>query len=445
MAELIAEDTIMALASAAGRAGVAVIRVSGTAADACLGSLTGRDLPPERYAAVRTLRDPESRELLDHALVLRFKAPHSFTGEDVVEFHVHGGRAVVDSLFAVLGRMGLRMAEPGEFSRRAFQNDRMDLTQAEAIADLVDAETEAQRLQALQQADGALSRLYDGWRARALKVTALLEAWLDFPEEDLPESLMAEVSRGLRDLKAEISAHLGLGEQGERVRDGVHVVLAGLPNAGKSSILNLLAGREAAIVSATPGTTRDVVELALNLGGFAVFLSDTAGLRDSDDEIEQEGVRRAHWRYSQADVRLWIQDATVEPVYAAPPQELPESPDLVVYSKTDLNNSWDTGVTSGSSLGLSTKTGEGFEAFREALIDLVRDKAFAAAPPPNRQRHRDCLGEAVEALERAEAAPTLELMAEDVRQMIQAFGRLTGRVDVEDVLDIVFREFCIGK
>jgi len=439
------DETIMALASAAGRAGVAVVRVSGPLADRCVTRLTGRPVPPPRYAAYRRLSDPADGRLLDTALVLRFPAPHSFTGEDVVEFHIHGGRAVLDTLLDALGREGLRLAEPGEFSRRAFQNGKMDLTQAEAIADLVDAETEAQRRQALHQAEGGLSRLYGDWRDRALRMTALLEAWLDFPDEDLPDDVLPRVRSEMAALQGEIRAHLALADQGERVRDGVHVVLAGAPNAGKSTLLNLLAGREAAIVSATPGTTRDVVELALNLGGFAVYLSDTAGLRHSDNAVEQEGVRRARARYTQADIRLWIADATVAPIQALPPDDLPIKPDLVVYTKIDLNRQGSTRMTQAGSILLSSKTGEGVEAFRHRLTGLVRDIAHAAAPPPNRQRHRDGLRAAAAALERALAAPTLELMAEDLRQTIHAFGKLTGRVDVEDVLDIVFREFCIGK
>lgn len=438
------DDTIMALASGAGRAGVAVVRISGPSAETCLAKLSRKPLPEPRYAATRPLFDGEGR-VLDHAMVLRFKAPASFTGEDVTELHLHGGRAVIDGVMDALGDLGVRMAEPGEFSRRAFENGKMDLTQAEAISDLVAAETLAQRDQALRQADGALSALYDRWRQEGLQALALLEAWLDFPEEDLPDDVLDGVRDRLIQMEKEIVGHLALADQGERVRDGVRVVLAGAPNAGKSTLLNLLAGREAAIVSPTPGTTRDVLEVTLQLGGYEVHLFDTAGLRESKDEVEKEGVSRAQKRYDQADLRVWLVDSTMPHQSGNLPNKSQRNPDLVVWTKVDLNPLWPTERQPENTIGISCLTGDGVDVLQAMLKERVGAISFAAAPAPNRRRHRQHLEEAIASIQRGTGADTLELLAEDIRAIMTSLGHLTGRIDVEDVLDIVFREFCIGK
>ena len=303
-----ATDTIYAPASAAGRAAIAVIRLSGPEAGPAMEALAGK-LPPPRVARHVRLRDPASGEELDDAIALWFPAPHSVTGEDVAELHLHGSRGVLAAVMAVLGRRGLRLAEPGEFTRRAFLNGKLDLTQAEAVADLAAAETEAQRRQALRQLDGRLGEIYRGWGERLLRLLAHLEAAIDFPDEELPPKIEAEVSEGSRRLAEEIESHLADGHRGERLRDGIAVAIVGPPNAGKSSLLNQLARREAAITSPIAGTTRDVIEVAIDLAGYPVVLADTAGLRDSADIVEQEGLRRALKRAEEAELRLFVFDA----------------------------------------------------------------------------------------------------------------------------------------
>jgi tRNA modification GTPase len=298
-------ETIYALSSAGGRAGVAVIRVSGPRVIKVIEALTGRAAPRPREAALRALVDPASGVALDRALVLFFRGPESFTGEDVAEFHVHGGRAVVASVLGALGGIeGLRTALPGEFTRRAFENDKLDLTEAEGLGDLIDAETEGQRRQALRQMEGALGRLYEGWRQRLIRVLAHAEADIDFADEDLPDELTATLGPKIGALAAEIQTHLDDGHRGERLRDGVEVAIIGPPNVGKSSLLNRLAGREAAIVSDEAGTTRDVLEVRLDLGGVPVTLADTAGLREAEGRVEREGISRARARAESADLRL---------------------------------------------------------------------------------------------------------------------------------------------
>jgi tRNA modification GTPase len=437
-------STIFALSSAPGRAGVAVIRLSGPAAGSALSALTGRPLPPARQATLAALVDPRSDDLLDRALVLHFPGPASFTGEDVVELHVHGGRAVVDSVFDALAAMpGLRPAEPGEFTRRAFENGKLDLTEAEGIADLVDAETRAQQRQALRQMDGALGRLYDGWRARLSRALAHIEADLDFPDEDLPEGVAEQVRPELALLIAEIGRHLDDNRRGERLRSGVQIAILGPPNAGKSSLLNALARRDAAIVSERAGTTRDVIEVHLDLGGYPVIVADTAGLRQASDEIEDEGIRRARARAEQADVKILLFDALDWPELDPEVTGLADGDSLTVLNKVDLRPDLD--LPEGF-IGVSVRTGEGMGGLLGRLEELVADRlGGSGAPSLTRLRHRQALEECREALLRAEGAPLPELVAEDVRLALRALGRITGKVDVEDLLDIVFRDFCIGK
>src|SRR5437773_1281439 len=301
-------DTIYAPATAAGRAAIAIIRLSGRLSGPAVAALAGK-LPPPRVARHVRLRDPDSGEELDDGLALWFPGPSSVTGEDVAELHLHGSRAVIAAVMAALGRRGLRLAEPGEFTRRAFLNDKLDLLQAEAVADLAAAETEAQRRQALRQLDGHLGALYRGWGERLLRLLAHLEAAIDFPDEELPPEIEAEVAEGSRRLAEEIERHLADGHRGERLRDGIAVAIVGPPNAGKSSLLNQLARREAAITSPIAGTTRDVIEVAIDLAGYPVIFADTAGLRDSGDVLEQERLRRALARAEAAELRLFVFDA----------------------------------------------------------------------------------------------------------------------------------------
>jgi tRNA modification GTPase len=403
-------------------------------------------VPQPRQAVLRHLHDPSTGEVVDRGLILFFPGPGSFTGEDVAEFHLHGGPAVVVALLDALSReVSCRIAEPGEFTKRAFRNGKLDLTGAEGIADLIDAETPAQRRQALRQMEGGLAQLIDGWTRRLARIMAHLEATIDFPDEDLPGDLLDPLENDVVRLAAEIRTGLDDGRRGEILRDGVSVAIIGPPNSGKSSLLNALVGRDAAIVSAIAGTTRDVIEVRLDLGGYPVILADTAGLHESADVIEAEGIRRARMRAEAADVKVLVLDASA-------PESLEEfagehdQRTLLVWNKSDLVNG--STVPAGA-LGLSVKTGEGMDLLLSALSGKVFE--ILSGPPAivTRLRHRTALRECLEALERMfhvkHRADQPELVAEELRLALRALGRITGRVDVEDLLDIVFREFCIGK
>jgi tRNA modification GTPase len=407
-----------------------------------LAALAGA-LPPPRVARHVRFRDPESREELDDGVALWFPAPHSVTGEDVAEFHVHGSRAVLAAVMAGLSRRGLRLAEPGEFTRRAFLNEKLDLTQAEAVADLAAAETEAQRRQALRQLDGHLGGVYRGWGERLLRLLAHLEAAIDFPDEDLPPEIEREVAAGTRAMAEEIAAHLADGHRGERLRDGIAVAILGPPNAGKSSILNQLARREAAITSPIAGTTRDVIEVAIDLAGYPVVLADTAGLRDSADVIEQEGLRRALKRAEEAELRLFVFDAT-RPEDAQGAAAWPGPDTLLVANKIDLASGRDAPPLA-RAIPVSALTGEGLPKLIAALSSRVARIYDGTAPVLTRARHRQALETALAGLRRSFAADLPELRAEDLRLAWRSLGRITGRVDVEDLLDVIFRDFCLGK
>jgi tRNA modification GTPase len=385
---------------------------------------------------------------LDDGLLLWFPGPSSFTGEDVAELHVHGGVAVIEALAGAMQPLGLRLAEPGEFTRRAFENGKLDLTVAEAIADLVDAETEGQRRQALRQMQGALAKLYDGWRARLLKTLALIEAEIDFPDEDLPDALASRAKPELAALAGEMDAHLADHARGERVRDGFRIAIIGAPNAGKSSLLNALARREAAIVSDAPGTTRDVVEVRLVLAGYPVWIADTAGLRDAAEAIESEGVRRALARAEEADLRV----ALVEPGSVALAPQVASAMkhgDFLIASKADLGGAPVVAPIKAERLAVSTKTGAGLADLLERLTTRVAAALGEAETPVlTRHRHRVAVSETRDHLQRALdvfAMGAAELVAEDVRLAARTLGRLTGRIDVEDVLGEIFSSFCIGK
>jgi tRNA modification GTPase len=366
----------------------------------------------------------------------------------MAEFHLHGGRAVVSATLAALAAVpGLSPAGRGAFTRQAFDNGKLDLTAAEAIADLVEAETAAQRRQALRQMDGALAKLYEGWRAGLLTLLARLEAAIDFPEEDLPAGLIAETGAAIAALQEAIATHLG-DRRGERLREGLSIALLGAPNAGKSSLLNYLAGREAAIVSARSGTTRDVIEVHLDIAGFPVMLADTAGLREVTDEIEAEGVRRARARAERADLKLIVLDGAAWPAIDPASALMIDEDSLVLVSKADLDSaipaeSW---VGGRPALAISVVTGQGTDRLLSALrTEVIERMSPGEAPALTRLRHRQALEECLAALNRAGPAAQPELRAEDLRLGTRALGRITGRVDVEEVLDRIFSEFCIGK
>ncbi|MBV6634075.1 MAG: tRNA uridine-5-carboxymethylaminomethyl(34) synthesis GTPase MnmE [Alphaproteobacteria bacterium] len=450
-------DTIFALASAPGRAGVAVMRLSGPDAADALAALTPHQVePPARLASLRRLMIPGTDTAIDEALVIRFEAPASFTGEHVVELHLHGGRAIIDTLASTLATLpGLRLAMPGEFTRRAFENGRLDLTEAEAVADLINAETEAQRLQALDQLGGALKSLYQGWADRLTRSMAHLEADIDFPDEDLPDGIVVRIKPGLDKLIAEIDAHLADNRRGERLRDGVSIAILGAPNAGKSSLLNAIAARDAAIVSDIAGTTRDAIEVHLDLGGYPVTLIDTAGLRETEDTIESEGIRRALARADQADLKLIVVDAAelsqTSPRLPPMLDAMVDAQTLIALNKTDLALNPATGLPiefgGRPAIAVSAKTGDGLDNLLHALQASTADSLgkASAGPTLTRARHREALQECRDSLQRAKTAPAPELAAEDTRLALRALGRITGRVDVEDLLDVIFRDFCIGK
>jgi tRNA modification GTPase len=437
-------DTIFALSSGPPPAGVAIVRASGPGVRFGLETLID-SIPEPRRASLRSIRGVDGNTV-DRGLVLFFPAPASFTGEDTAEFHVHGGRAVVVAMLAALESLpGFRPAEAGEFTRRAFDNQRLDLTQVEGLADLVQAETEAQRRQALHQADGALGRLYDGWRERLIRARGLIEAELDFPDEDdIPGSVSVQAWDTVAELEKEMVNHLA-DQRGERVRDGAEIVILGAPNAGKSSLLNAIAGRDVAIVTPEPGTTRDLIEVKLDLGGNPVTLVDTAGLREAEGAVEREGIRRAGLRAADAAVVLWLVDAS------AGPAERPAPPDAVkVATKIDLieSDAERSRVVAGFDARVSSTTGEGLGD----LIGLLTTKVATELPPAEsplitRARHRSAIRDSLEALASARAAATapLEIRAEDLRRASDSLARITGRIDVEDLLDVIFRDFCIGK
>jgi tRNA modification GTPase len=422
-------DTIFAVASGAGQAAIAVLRLSGPGSRAALAALCGR-VPPPRRASFRRLRDAGGVEL-DQGLVVWLPGPGSYTGEDSAELYLHGGRAVLSGVADALVTLGARPAEPGEFTRRAFLNGRMDLTEAEAVHDLVAAETEAQRRQALRQLDGALGTLYGGWADRLRLLLAEQEALIDFPDEDLPPEVEERVLGELAALRAEVVAHLNDGRRGERLREGLVFAVTGRPNVGKSSLVNALAERDVAIVSASPGTTRDALEARVVLGGVPVTLVDTAGLRDATDEIEAEGVRRARARAAAADLVIGVSEVG-EPVAQG---------DVLVANKIDLG-----GVVSEGAVGVSALTGEGLATLRARLVEAARSLTEGSGPPPLTQaRHRAALQEAADRLAGAKVAELPELRAEDLRLALRALGRITGSVGVEDILDTLFARFCIGK
>ncbi len=448
-------STIFALSSGRPPAAIAVVRISGPQAGVALAKLIGR-VPEPRRAALARVRDPASGEPIDEALALWFPAPRSETGEDMAEIQLHGGHAIVAGVLEALRAMpGCRLAEPGEFTRRAFEAGRLDLTEVEGLGDLIAAETSAQRRQAFRQLKGLIGDRAEAWRQRLIEALALVEARIDFSDEaDVPEDLVGPALHAAQQLRDEIAVSLGDGQRGERLREGLVVAIAGPPNAGKSTIFNRLARRDAAIVSPYPGTTRDVIEVHLDLEGYPVTLLDTAGIRESDEPIEMEGMRRARERAASADVVLWVAD-NAKPGEGHPERSFGDAEVWCVENKIDLtgkNPSRQEGLKSECRFIylLSAAGGQGIEILESGLAEHARS-FFASAESGivTRARHRQALEDTLAALDRAlaegQGARREELMAEELRAAATILGRLTGRVDVEDILDVIFRDFCIGK
>jgi len=446
-------DTIFALSSAPGQAAIAVIRISGPHAGTALSELAGK-LPQPRYARLCTLRDPRDGAEIDRGLALWFPGPNSETGEDLAELQLHGSRAVIEGAIEALGSVpGLRLAEPGEFTRRAFDHGKLDLSEVEGLADLIAAETAAQRRQALRQMAGAFSARAEAWRAELVGALAHLEAGIDFSDEELPAGILGAARQRAAALRDEIVGALDDGGRGERLRSGLRVAIVGPPNAGKSSLLNALARREVAIVSEHAGTTRDAIEVHLDLGGYPVTLVDTAGLRElreagGQGDIEAEGIRRAEAHAVAADLRLAVFD--IREARDPDPATLRhlDRERLVVLNKLDLGCAPALPSVAGhAAVALSAKTGQGLDKLIAELTAVAARNLDSPgeAAGITRARHRAALGEAAEALGRALEAEAIELAAEDLRLAARALGRIAGRVDVEDVLDVIFRDFCIGK
>ena len=447
-------ETIFALASGPGRAGVAVLRISGPKSHDVIMQLVGSTIEP-RKAALRLLHDPVTSESIDRVLLLWFPAPNSFTGEDIVEIHCHGSRAVVARLLTLLASFDdFRLAEPGEFARRSFEHGKLDLTAIEGLADLINAETEGQRRQALRQSEGELGALYESWREQILTGNALIEAMIDFSdEEDITQSVGVQITEIVEKLYRSISDHLTLsGRRGEQMRDGFRMVIAGAPNVGKSSLLNVLAKRDAAIVTSEPGTTRDIIEVHLTIGDFPVLVMDTAGIRETKGVVEKEGIKRAIERLSDADLVLWLETEDIldqdTSILNSILSEQGSENVWRILSKADLRENKSENLPNHIDMAISSKTNCGLSALIEKIEGLLSSNdTLQSSPLITRARHRVEVIAAQTALSdfMSGSLDEAELRAEDLRQAANALGRLTGRIDVEELLGKIFGEFCIGK
>lgn len=441
--------TIYALASGVGRSGVGVVRISGDNAFDCAKQLGVKNFTPNKLA--RTNLFANNGDLIDEAMAVAFKNPNSFTGEDVVELHIHGSQAILNVLFDELDKQGARLAEPGEFSKRAFANNKMDLTQAEGLIDLINAETKAQMRQAQRQTQGALRDLYNSWADELLPLLAHCEAYIDFPDEDLPESVKKQTDEKIQNLISSILNHLEDNNRGERIRNGIQVAIIGSPNAGKSSLINALTKRDVAIVSEQAGTTRDVIEVNLDIKGYPVRLFDTAGIRESDDVVESEGIKRAVKSANQADVIILVIDGVKnkindELILQNTKSIENDNAPLIILANKNENSGFNTPQTSKSIIPMSTYTGDGIDKLVNQLYDLISGLvATDSEPIITRNRHRRALQDCLDSLIQSQTAPVPELVAEDLRISLRHLGIITGTVDVEELLDVVFKDFCIGK
>lgn len=443
----LSRQTIFAWASAMGKAGVAVLRISGPNSLAALPYLGVNAIPAPRIATFARLQHPTRQESLDEALILHFPAPHSFTGETVLEIQTHGSLAVIRQLTELLSTLpDFRMAEAGEFARRAYFNGKFDLLEAEGLADLIDAETEAQQRQAIRQMQGHLGARYDALRSQILYAMAMMEAYIDFPDEEIPDDVTQEAQNSVAALAQEIATILDDKGIGEKIRSGLRVAIIGAPNVGKSSLMNALAKRDVAIVSRHAGTTRDVIEIEMEIAGFSITLIDTAGLRETYDEIEAEGIRRTYLQAKDADINCILFDATTLPHLDQTSASLIDNTSLVILSKYDLAKDLAPTIAGLRSVPLSTHTDSGLDALLSALTERVRASHFCTEHPIITQaRHREALNLAHHHLLRFHRATALELATEELRLSAQNIAKITGKIAVDDVLDIVFGRFCIGK
>lgn len=440
-------DTIYAPASATAKAGITVIRISGPNtkyAIECLGSNVGQP----RFAKLAKIFHPQTKNLIDECVTIYYQEPASFTGEDIVEMNIHGGRAVLDLTLDALSKIqGLRVAEPGEFSKRRFMNGKMDLTQAEGLMDLINAETEAQHKQALKQLAGELGSLYESWRAQLLKLMSLIEAYIDFPDEDLPADIIKNITKQVSFLNTEITDHLSDNQKGEKLREGFYIAIIGETNVGKSSLMNALAKRDVSIVSDIAGTTRDVIEIRLNIAGYLVTIADTAGLRTSNDFLEKEGINRTLDRAKNADLKILVLDAEK---YHHTPQELLDlinENTVIVINKIDLFDEVKLSkIINREAILISAQNGTGLNNLLQEINEYVLNFfSITDAPLITRQRHRENLERCKTCLEMFNLEKDIELAAEDLRLASRYLSSLTGKIDVESVLGEIFSNFCIGK
>lgn len=443
--------TIYALSTVYGKSGVAVIRISGPSALQAITRMTDIDVSgiKPRYAYFSKISDIDSRETLDQSLVLYFKGPYSFTGEDIVEFQTHGSKAVINSLMENLSRLpDFRLAEPGEYSRRAFYNGKMDLTEAEGLADLIDSETTEQQKYAMRQMEGGLKNLYEDWRTRLVKILAHLEAFIDFPDEDIPSSVMSDMKNTVFKLEDEINQHLNGDSIGERLREGFRVVIIGAPNAGKSSLLNAIVKRDAVIVSDIAGTTRDAIDIHLDLNGYPVMFTDTAGLRETEEEIEKKGIDIAYSKIHDADLVICLFDASLDNVQVFDKiRNSFKNRALFVANKSDkLSPEQCSNLKKSGCLVISAKYKNGVDELLQKIGDNIKERFTSnSSLLITRRRYREALKDVVDNLQAFGFDKEIELTAEDIRLAARALGKITGRIEVDEVLDKIFGDFCIGK
>lgn len=445
------EKTIYALSTVYGKSGVAVIRISGPQALDAVKTMTNIKVETirPRYAYFSSLHDINKTQTLDQSLVLYFKAPNSFTGEDIVEIQTHGSKAVIASVMDNLSRLpGFRLAEPGEYSKRAFYNGKMDLTEAEGLADLIDSETSEQQKYAMRQMEGGLKNLYEGWRQELIKILAHLEAFIDFPDEDIPSSVMSDMKNSVFKLESEIESHLNGDSIGERLREGFRVVIVGAPNAGKSSLLNAVVNRNAAIVSDIAGTTRDAVDVHLDLNGYPVMFTDTAGLRETEEEIEKLGIDIAYSKIHDADLVICLFDASVDSAQVFDKiRDSIKNKALFVANKSDkLTSEQCSNLRSSGCLVISAKQKDGVDKVLTEIGCRIKERFTSNSNLLiTRRRYREALQDVMENLQAFGFNKEIELTAEDIRLAARALGKITGRIEVDDILDKIFGDFCIGK